>query len=541
MPSQRGPRPDQMQQPFGTVQGEVLTAGPAFPSFELSTGGNGTGIPTGPISYHIQLATKIDDVNLPNEIDFGEFVVNSHPAGERRGQKLEFFIPDDYDNGDIELLVVYKMSADDPGEIIQLEVEIQIADINGALVSTTGAISVEFDPGGSTGTGPGLDTLIARDVLFSISNGTFKRGDGIVINLVRDATLTGDGHKGDWQTISFSYRYTGQVASRVVSQFNCSFHDTDEPAPTDGILGEFNTIDFPSSIDTEQKVFFVVPDNWDGTSDAQFRVNYSMSSAESDNAVLLDSSGEIAHVINGYIETIASDLQIIYPDDDTQPHRSVVIRSIRPSQLCVGAVIAFKVARRDAGSEEHNGDIKIINITMNIGSSGTLTGGYEANVESSKAHGWFTASQGIATLANPATFNTRNNHGILNFDDSVNKSILFEGVMNPNYDDGTLTIKIYWTAIAIIGDVVWEVAWERMNSNSLNIDSDSFAAARSETTTTHLVSGIINVTLITFTKIDMDLIAAGDPSRIKVTRETALSAGNTLIGNAEFLCLTYES
>lgn len=374
MPAVPGPRPDQIQQPAGTNIGDVIAAtanGPMFTPINdlinLDVTGLELGLSTGPISRHIPLSSAISSgtagIAVPDSGSIGDVPVNIYPNNEERGEKLEFVIPDDYISGDVELLASYAMSTAEAG-IVQLEADVTIADVtNGIIVTTTGATLVDFNP---------VDTTdFDRKVVFTIAEGTFSPGDVIIINLKRLGDQpTADSHEGDWQVAAFIYRYIGQVATRVITQVGEFFFATDEPSPSNGSLGEIPTTDYPPGTSTEQKVSFVVPDNWDLETDAQFRITYAMDSVDID-PVALETSGSIANVLDGTLDVLSPVAFDLIPPTDTGPHRSVVIRSISGLDLAVGNVITLKIARRGS-TGGHGGILKVINAVMTMGQASSI-------------------------------------------------------------------------------------------------------------------------------------------------------------------------
>ena len=147
----------------------------------------------------------------------------------------------------------------------------------------------------------------------------------------------------------------------------------------------------------------------------------------------------------------------------------------------------------------------------------------------------FTPHQNEPPASDYATLDLRNVHPVLDFDDTTNESAVFSGVMPQNYGGGGVTVYLHYAmASAESGDVDWDVAFERIGDDQLDIDADSFAAANSVDNTTVLgTSGKVDVVSIAFTDgADMDSVAAGEAFRLKVTRD---AAADTATGDAELL------
>ena len=136
--------------------------------------------------------------------------------------------------------------------------------------------------------------------------------------------------------------------------------------------------------------------------------------------------------------------------------------------------------------------------------------------------------------SNFASFDTRNNHVVLDFDASTNESAVFSGIMPQHYTGTTgVTVYIHYAMTsATSGDIDWDVCFERIGDQQLDIDADSFAAANSiDNTTVPGTAGNVDVVSVAFTNgADMDSVAAGESFRIKITRD---ASSDTASGDAE--------
>lgn len=147
----------------------------------------------------------------------------------------------------------------------------------------------------------------------------------------------------------------------------------------------------------------------------------------------------------------------------------------------------------------------------------------------------FTPQCNEPPASNFATLDTRNNHPVLDFNDTTNESAVFRGIMPNHYTgDGVTVVLHYAMTSAEANTVDWDVAFERIGDQQLDIDGDSFAAVNSvDNTTVPGTTGLVDVVSITFTNgEDMDSIAAGEAFRIKVTRD---AASDDATGDAELL------
>lgn len=145
----------------------------------------------------------------------------------------------------------------------------------------------------------------------------------------------------------------------------------------------------------------------------------------------------------------------------------------------------------------------------------------------------FTALFDEPPASNAASLDLRNNHPVLDFDASTNEDAVFRAVMPQSYAGGGVTVYLHYAmSSATSGDIDWDVSFERIGDQQLDIDADSFAAVNSvDNTTVPATSGNVDVVSVTFTNgADMDSVAAGEGFRIKVTRD---AASDTATGDAE--------
>ena len=145
----------------------------------------------------------------------------------------------------------------------------------------------------------------------------------------------------------------------------------------------------------------------------------------------------------------------------------------------------------------------------------------------------FRPQQNEPPTSNFATLDLKNVHPVLDFDATADESSVFSGIMPQRYDGGGTSVCIHSAMTsATSGTLQWDVAWERIGDDVLDIDSDSFAAVNnSGDITVPGTAGNVAIDCVTFTDgADMDSVAVGEGFRIKATRTTP-SAGAT--GDAE--------
>jgi len=138
--------------------------------------------------------------------------------------------------------------------------------------------------------------------------------------------------------------------------------------------------------------------------------------------------------------------------------------------------------------------------------------------------------------ASYATWDARNGHVVLDFDDASDESAIFSGIMPRHYAGGGVTVYLHVTDTSDTNAAhasYWDVAFERMTAQDL--DSDGFASAQSNHIHPNGTSGIPVVETIAFTDgAQMDSVAAGEAFRLKVTRD-ANHASDDWAGDAELL------
>lgn len=136
-----------------------------------------------------------------------------------------------------------------------------------------------------------------------------------------------------------------------------------------------------------------------------------------------------------------------------------------------------------------------------------------------------------------ATLDFRNLHPVLDFDASTNWSAVFSDLMPQHYDGGGVDVFLHYAMTsATSGDIDWDVAFERIGDQQLDIDADSFAAVNSvDNTTVPATAGNVDVVSVAFTNgADMDSVVAGETFRLKATRD---AVSDTATGDAELLAV----
>ena len=140
-----------------------------------------------------------------------------------------------------------------------------------------------------------------------------------------------------------------------------------------------------------------------------------------------------------------------------------------------------------------------------------------------------------------ATLDTRNQHPVLDFNDTTDEEAVFSAILPRNYALSGLTVYIHYSMTsAEANEVVWQVAIERIGDQQLDIDGDSFAAFQSSgAITVPGTTGLVDICTVAFTDgAQMDSIAVGELFRIKVRRDAdSTSATDDAAGDAELLAV----
>lgn len=132
-----------------------------------------------------------------------------------------------------------------------------------------------------------------------------------------------------------------------------------------------------------------------------------------------------------------------------------------------------------------------------------------------------------------ATFDTRNQHIVLDFDDTTNESAVFKGVMPRYYAGGGVTVYIHYAMTsAEVNTIDWDAAFERVGDQQQDLDADGFAAVQSvDNTTVPGTSGLVDIVSVAFTNgAQMDSVAVGEGFRLKITRD---ATSDDAAGDAE--------
>lgn len=320
-------------------------------------GGTGGGL-TGLVSNRASFARAIvSGPSMPPAVVLGaQTSADAYPDGSTTGERFEFTVPDDYFTGNLDILIVYKMSTavGGPNNKVRITTAAEIAHVTGLIDSAT------YPTTAQTITTP-TTTNITRIIALTLTSGTFEAGDVITVSVQRLGADGLDLHTGDWQVIAYEWRYTAIVNSRLVTQIPETLQNAaGENATGSGILGgQTDFASFPTTPDSGARFTGIVPDNWDGFSDCFISLVYAMSTAVGGANVKLNKYGEIADVGTGALTSIPSTDFTFSPPGDTDIHR-VVVGQIPGSLLTKGDWITAVLARRTAVGGNHTGAFRLI-------------------------------------------------------------------------------------------------------------------------------------------------------------------------------------
>lgn len=154
----------------------------------------------------------------------------------------------------------------------------------------------------------------------------------------------------------------------------------------------------------------------------------------------------------------------------------------------------------------------------------------------------FPANNGYSDFNNTqAAPDFRNQHFVVAFDDTQDEYWIFEGLMPSWYDGGSIRTTLHWLgATATTGDVIWYIAFERILAGTTDIDSDSWDTEQGGATdATEPTSGETEQMAFQLTQAQCDDIAAGEPFRLRVRRNSA-HADDDMVGDAQLLFAELE-
>jgi len=138
--------------------------------------------------------------------------------------------------------------------------------------------------------------------------------------------------------------------------------------------------------------------------------------------------------------------------------------------------------------------------------------------------------------ANFAAFDLRAGHPILSFDDTTQEIAIFTAILPRNYAGGVITVYVHFCISAVLGTVGFDSAMERIGDQQQDIDSDSFATAKTITAVTVPgTAGLVDIVNVAHTNgAEIDSIAVGEAFRFRLRRDVA---NDTATGDAQVVAI----
>jgi hypothetical protein len=153
-----------------------------------------------------------------------------------------------------------------------------------------------------------------------------------------------------------------------------------------------------------------------------------------------------------------------------------------------------------------------------------------------KTIAFFTALNNEPPATNFATLDTRNSHPVLDFDTTTQETAMFTSVIPQGVSllSGVNVIAQWAASTATTGTIGWDVAFERIASNGIDIDVDNFGTPRTITAiTVPSTAGITLTSSCSFTQAQLPSgLTNGDMYRLRIRRDVASDSAS---GDAELL------
>lgn len=141
---------------------------------------------------------------------------------------------------------------------------------------------------------------------------------------------------------------------------------------------------------------------------------------------------------------------------------------------------------------------------------------------------------------NRPNFGVRNGHRVAEFPAAGTTETFYTFNMPTVFAQGDIEVILTWMGkVAVGGDCVWEVAFERNQPGVDDLDSDSFAAGIAAVDAANATPGIPTETRIDVTAAQYDGIVQGDQFRLAV-RRLGDDSSDIMSGDAQLMTITIE-
>lgn len=129
---------------------------------------------------------------------------------------------------------------------------------------------------------------------------------------------------------------------------------------------------------------------------------------------------------------------------------------------------------------------------------------------------------------------------VLLFDDTIDETAVWSSIMNRAYGGGGLTVTAYWAMVGAntTKTMSVDVAFERVIvADALGGGGSDFAAANNANVAVDDIADKVFSSTETFTDgADMDSVAAGEPFRMRVTRDAnGTTSTDDAVGDAQLI------
>jgi hypothetical protein len=139
------------------------------------------------------------------------------------------------------------------------------------------------------------------------------------------------------------------------------------------------------------------------------------------------------------------------------------------------------------------------------------------------------------TLA--ASIDERGEHLVLDFDAATDEEVHFTGWLPEHYGGGGIDVLFKWAAsTATSGNVVHETSFERIQTGTTDLDTASFATAKTSTIPTAATSGVTIDTTIAHSNSEIDGLLKNEQFRLKY-RRLGSNGSDTMAGDMELVSI----
>jgi hypothetical protein len=247
----------------------------------------------------------------------------------------------------------------------------------------------------------------------------------------------------------------------------------------------------------------------------------------------------LVKVVNGVYQTPAS----LLFNSDVAPNAAIdpsKINGLTASISKTDSVFTTVQTNSSTNWNYQGTDIKAL--TGNWQNTYTTVQTNSASWINSKTIAFFSALNNEPPATNFATLDTRNSHPVLDFDTTTQEAAIFRNIIPDSVGllGGVNVIAQWATSTATTGTIGWNVAFERITSNVIDIDSDNFGTAQTITAiTVPSTAGVTLTSSCSFTQAQLPSgLTNGDMYRLRIRRDVT---NDTASGDAELIAVEVRS